>query len=356
MLLDEATAALDADVTETLLRWMRGLSESHGIAALISSHRLHEFVGAVDRAVVMADGAIVGSATGTHVTEAKLMELMRAGMATQAPATTRKNMPARADLRADERPSGAEGVENRDKTRLVDVKNVSVPPAVRAASLKVDMGEIVGIGGLEGQGQSELLRWTYAHLSRHSGPPSGTLGAPVLKGSRRKDRRGTARAAFVTGDNRREGVFPYWSVRWNTSIGARALLGRIGLVRSREERSVVDSLLRELAVRGRPEQNIMELSGGTQQKVVLGRALLARPSVLLLDDPTRGIDATTKEEIYRIFAELAGSGVGLVWYSSEISELKHCDRVYVMRGGYTVGELRGSEVDEQVLEMSFHHA
>lgn len=334
VLLDEATSALDADVSETLLQWVRGAAESHGVAVLISSHRLHELVGAVHRAVVMADGLIVGSVSGDEVTEAKLVDLMRVGMAqARALAETGSSVPDSGGVPGEALSAEQARLGDQRTTTLVDIANVSIYPAVRSVTLRVEAGEIVGVGGLEGQGQSELLRWLYTHL------PDSVL-----------------RPGFVTGDTRREGVFPYWSVRWNTSIKARKRLGRLGAVRSREERSHVDALLRELAVRGRPDQNIMELSGGTQQKVVLGRALLDQPTVLLLDDPTRGIDVTTKDEIYRLFAELAKTGVGLLWHSSEISELRNCDRVYVMRGGHTVGELKGAEVDEQVLEMSFSHA
>jgi len=357
VLLDEATSALDADITERLLRWMRGISESYGVAVLISSHRLHELVGLVDRAVVMADGLIVGSAANENVTEAKLVELMRAGMV-QARARADSRVAAEGSGGARDKPLSVEHSqsERRDGATLIEVTNVAIHPSVQGATLRVDAGEIVGIGGLEGQGQSELLRWLYTHLGRRNTPISRIRGASVLRRSARRDSSAASRPGLVTGDTRREGVFPYWSVRWNTSIKARTQLGRLGVVRSREERSVVDALLGELAVKGRPEQNIMELSGGTQQKVVLCRALLDRPTVLLLDDPTRGIDAATKDEIYRLFMDLAKSGVGLLWYSSEISELRHCDRVYVMRGGYTVGELKGGEVDEQVLEMSFSHA
>lgn len=353
VLLDEATSALDADVAETLLRWVRGVSESHGVAVLVSSHRLQELVGVVHRAVVMADGMIVGLATGGEVTEARLVELMRAGM-------------VRARAAAGTQPGGADGGGAEEECvgrkrispgeagahTLIEIASIAIPPSVRSATLRVDAGEIVGIGGLEGQGQSELLRWLYAHVGRGKLATARSRPTGDSPGSTRQG----LRPGFVTGDTRREGVFPYWSVRWNTSIKARKRLGQLGVVRSREERSVVDALLAELAVRGRPDQNIMELSGGTQQKVVLGRALLDRPKVLLLDDPTRGIDVTTKDEIYRLFTELAQNGVGLLWYSSEISELRHCDRVYVMYGGSTVGELKGAEVDERILEMSFSHA
>jgi ribose transport system ATP-binding protein len=130
----------------------------------------------------------------------------------------------------------------------------------------------------------------------------------------------------------------------------------MGLVRRKVERVTVDSVLADLTVKGHAEQNILELSGGTQQKIVLARALLKRPNILLLDDPTRGIDVATKHEIYRLFKQLAANGVGLLWHSTELSELRHCDRVYVMRGGQTVGEIRGDErLTEQVLELSFSH-
>ena len=350
VILDEATSALDAEVAAILLRWVREAAKSHGVTVLISSHRLHELVGIVDRAIVMADGQVVGSAAETEVTEDNLVALMRAAI-----------MARSSELRSIE-------AENESKvatswvpppeephsdaitagTTLIEVANVSVPPRVKSARLTVNAGEIVGVGGLEGQGQTELLRWIFERnavwrplkflRSLQPGQVPGSR-APTM--------------GIVTGDTRREGVFPYWTVCWNTSIAARRSLSKFGFVRGRAERSVVESLLSGLTVRGRSNQNIMELSGGTQQKVVLARALLKRPNILILDDPTRGIDVATKEEIYRLFQQLKSLGVGVLWYSSELNELKLCDRVYVMRSGYTTGELKGREVDAQVLEMSF---
>jgi ribose transport system ATP-binding protein len=346
VILDEATSAMDADVTSRLFAWIADVARRCQITILITTHRLSEVAGFADRAVVMAEGAVVAELAADEITEPKLVELM-GGAATAAVGTA-----ARAAVAADvsdpgDRPArvptanGGRSSGSDSRPVLLNLEGAAFPPAVSSATILVQAGEIVGIGGLEGHGQPELLFGVYG---RH-----GVISTPQPDGARRSVRMG-----FVSGDTRREGIFPFWSVRWNISVGGRRSLNRGGFVSRRRERAAVDKQIRRLNVRGRAAQTVSELSGGNQQKVVLARAIMREPDLYLLNDPTRGIDIRAKQEIYRLFAELAASGAGILWYSTELVEFERCDRVYVVRGGRTVGHLTAQEVThEQLIELSF---
>jgi len=341
VILDEATSGTDAELTARLLAWMSNTARLHNLAVVLTTHRLSEVVSIANRAVVMADGDMIATLAGGDITEARLVELM--GGAARAH-TGAKQMAvggvARSDSSGGESRSAVGGVGEERRT-LVHLDGVSYPPAVRSATLTIREGDLVGVGGLDGHGQAELLAGVFRQ-SRRSWFRRRT-GATV-----------PVRAAFVSADPRREGVFPEWSVRWNISLGGRSYLSRFGFVSTSRERTSVAEMVRRLQVSGRPSQRVSELSGGNQQKVVLARALMGRPNLLILNDPTRGIDIRTKQQIYGLFQELAASGCGVLWYSTELDELELCDRVHVVRSGRTIGLLEGDEVrHDRLVAMSF---
>ena len=340
VILDEATSALDSDVTSRLFQWIGDVARRCEITVLITTHRLNEVVGFADRAVVMAEGAVAAELAAEEISEPRLVELMggaAAGSAASRVGTADQSAgPARA--------GGTDGAENPGQASLrvlLSLDEAAFPPGISSATIVVRAGEVVGVGGLEGHGQPELLLGIFA---RH-----GVISVPQADGTRQ-----SVRIGFVSGDTRREGIFPLWSVRWNISLGGRRRLNRGGFVSGTRERVSVDEQIHRLRVRGRATQTVSELSGGNQQKVVLARAVMREPDLYLLNDPTRGIDIRAKQEIYRIFAELAAAGAGILWYSTELVEFEQCDRVYVVRGGQTVGHLTADEVThEQLIELSF---
>jgi ribose transport system ATP-binding protein len=340
VILDEATSALDSDVTSRLFQWIGDVARRREITILTTTHRLNEVVGFADRAVVMAEGAVVADLVADEISEPRLVELMggaAAGSAARrADAADQGAGPARAG-----ETDGAENPGQASSRVLLSLDEAAFPPAISSATIVVRAGEVVGVGGLEGHGQPELLLGIFA---RH-----GVINVPQADGTRQ-----SVRIGFVSGDTRREGIFPLWSVRWNISLGGRRRLSRGGFVSGTRERVSVDEQIRRLHVRGRATQTASELSGGNQQKVVLARAMMRKPDLYLLNDPTRGIDIRAKQEIYRIFAELATAGAGILWYSTELVEFEQCDRVYVVRGGQTVGHLTADEVThERLIELSF---
>jgi monosaccharide-transporting ATPase len=169
-----------------------------------------------------------------------------------------------------------------------------------------------------------------------AGSPADAIGAGV---------------GFVSEDRKHDGIIPDLSVRENVTLAALPILSRFGIVSKKRQREIVDRFIHRLGIRlNSPEQNIRELSGGNQQKVLLARALCRHPSVLLLDEPTRGVDIGAKDEIHALIRELADEGLGVLMISSELEELvENCSRVVVMREGRSVAELAGADVSEQTI-------
>jgi len=198
-------------------------------------------------------------------------------------------------------------------------------------------GEIIGFGGLAGHGQSQMLiRLFRAHRKRF-GRQSGLV--------------------FVPGDRQTDGVFPYWSVERNLSASAYARIARWGLIQPHAEQQLAADWCTQLAVRLHSARDpIGALSGGNQQKVIVARALAAPAELVLMDDPTRGVDIAAKQDIYELLRTEAAAGRSFLWYSTEHEELERCDRVYVFHERRVVGMLARHEFNEEaVLRMAFRH-
>jgi ribose transport system ATP-binding protein len=216
---------------------------------------------------------------------------------------------------------------------------------VKPASFAVHAGEVLGIGGLVGAGRSELLRLIYG-LDRPDAGEVRVDGQALPPG--RPDVAIARGLGFAPEDRKSQGLLLGWSLAKNVSLADLARFTRGGLISLRAERAATRDMLRELGtVPDDPERITQELSGGNQQKVVLARWLLRRCRVLLLDEPTRGVDVGAKAEIYRLVAELSAAGIAVVVVSSEMEELMGlCTRILVMREGEVVAEVRGDEATE----------
>jgi ribose transport system ATP-binding protein len=204
----------------------------------------------------------------------------------------------------------------------------------------VHAGEVVGLGGLEGHGQQALIRaiWRRRHGRLRLRSPNLQVEGPV---------------AYVSGDRKVEGVFALWSVAQNLSVSVLRRLGRWGILRPGMEDELFATWAERLTIRGGLRDGITSLSGGNQQKVLLARALASGARLVLLDDPLRGVDVTTKHDIYRLIREEAGKGRCFLWFSTENEGLFECDRVYMMRSGRVVRELLGtSATDEELIAAS----
>ncbi len=323
LILDEPTAPLGADLVATVFEQVRAAA-ARGAAVIYISHRLPEVRQIADRITVMRDGAVRGSAPADEMSDDEMLRLI-VGRAVET------TFP--------DKHSGAPG----DAGGLV-VREFS-NQAFQDVDLVVRPGEIVGLAGVVGNGQAEVLR-ALAGLEHATGDVrlgDAQLGLGRPMAARR------AGVAYLSADRHGEGLLMSLSVRENAALSSLPRFAQNGVVRRRAEVAAVEHEREQLQVRTSSiETDVEALSGGNQQKVVLARALLSQPSLVLADEPTQGVDAGARVEIYRILREIAESGVPVVIASSDGLELEGlCDRVVVFSRGNVVGELAGDEVTEE---------
>ncbi len=300
VILDEPTSSLDSATAGQLLDHV-GRFTGRGGTVLFVSHVLDEVIRACGRVVVMSDGRIVARREAAGLTRDDLVADMGAGL------------PHDREVRA-----------ARTRTAAPVVEAI---PTAGGRKLDADRGEIVGLGGLAGHGQTEFLQHIFA-------PP---------------------RMAMVAGDRQRDGVFPLWSVGENIAVGSLAAHRRLGLLDRRAEASLARDWRTRMSIRvSDVDQPILSLSGGNQQKALFARALASSASIILMDDPMRGVDVATKREVYEMIRAEADRGRTFLWYTTEMDELYECDRVHVFREGAITASLAHDEITEQrVLQASF---
>ncbi|MGI8748517.1 MAG: ATP-binding cassette domain-containing protein, partial [Deinococcus sp.] len=228
---------------------------------------------------------------------------------------------------------------------LLEARDIQRGTRVQGASVAVGAGEIVGLAGLLGSGRTELARTVFGA----DRPDSGELrlnGQPVQ--FRSPSDAIAAGLGFCSEDRKHEGIIPDLSVRENLTLALLPRLSNAGMVDSARQAEVVDRFVARLGIKtSDASQPIRELSGGNQQKVLLARWLAMNPKLLILDEPTRGIDVGAKAEIQRLIGELAGGGLGVLMISSELEELiEGCASVVVLRDGHSVARLEGAEIRE----------
>jgi ribose transport system ATP-binding protein len=333
LIMDEPTAALTAAEAERLFAVVRALREK-GVGIVYISHRLEEVPRVADRVTVLRDGRVVGQVRA-DARQAELVELL-VGRPLNELFPTRGDGPGDLLLRLE----GARFEPVRPQAGWT-------PPS--AVSLTVRAGEIVGLAGIMGAGRTELLTALYGAGPR--GRWHGIVeigGRPARIGSCAAARR--AGVAFVTDDRRGSGLMLRLPVGQNLVLSILKSLSPLGLMSSGREAGVVQQALRRFDIRpAHGELPVGSLSGGNQQKVVLGKEILGGPRLLLLDEPTRGVDVGAKGEIYHQLRGLARQGLGVLMASSELPELVGlCDRVVVMREGRSVAEFSGA-IDEHAV-------
>ena len=318
LILDEPTAVLSLREQENLFSIIRGL-KADGLLVLYVSHRMEEIFSICDRATVLRDGRLVGTVDIAQTSQADIVRMMIG----QDLAASRFEAP---DLGE---PILSVALDEGPHSRVT-----------------VHRGEIVGLAGLVGAGRTEFARRLIG------------LGADGRVEMDVDGKRVTVRSpaealrhgiVYLTEDRKRDGLFSNLSILWNASAGALGRFATRGLLRFSEERQDGGSILERLRlVASSIDVPVSELSGGNQQKVVFGRALLCRPRVLICDEPTRGVDVGAKEEIYRLLVELAGEGVAIVFISSEMKELlRVTHRLLVMRDGAIVRAFETSATSEE---------
>jgi ribose transport system ATP-binding protein len=324
LILDEPTSSLSARETEMLKRLLRRL-KAEGIAILYISHRLGEVMELCDYVTILKDGVRTADQPMTGMTPDVFVRLMVGRDA--------------ADLFPAWTPS-ATGEE------VLAVEGFSAG-MVRDAALALGRGEILGLGGLVGQGQEDLLLGLYGALRGTAARAEigGAAGLPASVSA--ATRRGMA---YVPADRKKEGLLLTHSIGFNMLLPSFGRAASLSPRRAPREERITAALAAALSVKGDLARPVQALSGGNQQKVALAKWMPRNPSILLMNDPTRGVDVETKREIYLMLRRFAQEGRAMILLSSDTPELVHlCDRVLVMREGRIVAELAHAAATEEAI-------
>jgi ribose transport system ATP-binding protein len=337
MIMDEATSALSINETERLFQVIRRLA-AEGVAIVYISHRMEEVLAVAHTVTVLRDGRHVGTVPGKDATRRELIRMMVGReiheMLAEDKGTTKAAKP------------------------MLEVRNLSLehpsptpnrPMLVQDVSFSVGVGEVFGLGGLLGAGRTEVLQVLYGLHPGTSGGDIWIEGKPVqILGPVQAKALGIA---LITEDRKRDGLILGAGIDRNIGLPVMRTLTHLGIVLPGKERALAKSMMRQLNIHARdPEQPTGSLSGGNQQKVVVGKCLVTKPRVFLLDEPTRGIDVGAKAEIYRLIRDLADQGLAIVVASSELPELMLLsDRILVLREGRPTALLDRSDFSQEAI-------
>jgi ribose transport system ATP-binding protein len=322
VIFDEPTASLTPIETEALLKVIADIRRS-GVAVLYISHRLPEVKALADRVTVLRDGKLVATRDAASLEPLAMAQLM---------------------VGRDVSKLYPDHVSPGDTDTVLEVKNLDVPGYARNASFSLKRGEILGFAGLVGAGRTELME--------------GLVGLRAAKGEIRVNGRPVsfsgvrdsmaAGIVYLSEDRKGKGLLLEQNLRVNLTLASLAKFVRGLMLDKTAERVALDQAIGEFDIRTRSKDLLAgQLSGGNQQKLLLAKMMMLKPEIVIIDEPTRGIDIGTKEQIYKFIAELAKQGKSVIVVSSEMPELIGvCDRIMVMREGAIVGEVAGERMTE----------
>jgi inositol transport system ATP-binding protein len=335
IVMDEPTSALSSNEVEKLFRIIREL-KAQGLSIIFVTHRLEEVIQICDRYTVLRDGRLVGSGAIADTTVDGIIRLM-VGRQVNALFAHRQRTPAGDVVLAVEGLNRRGNAQDQNANVLADV------------GFEVRRGEILGVAGLVGAGRTEMARAVFGADPFDSGRVFVDGRQVQIRSPQDAIRHGIG---LVPEDRKQQALFLALAVRINLSMASHQRIMRWGVFMDETaERAMVEEYRKKLNIRmASPEQLIASLSGGNQQKVTLARWLALRPKVLIVDEPTRGIDIVAKVEVHNLLFEMARSGIAVVAISSELSEvLAISDRIITMREGRVSGEIKGEDATEEVL-------
>jgi inositol transport system ATP-binding protein len=335
IVMDEPTSALSSNEVAKLFRIIRDL-KAQGLSIIFVTHRVEEVMQICDRYTVLRDGRLVGSGSIADTSIDNIIRLMVGRQVNALFARREKTDPGEVVL-------SVEGLTRRGNAQD---RNASVLAEV---CFKARRGEVLGIAGLVGAGRTEMARAVFGADPFDSGRVS-IDGRQVHIGSPRDAIR--YGIGLVPEDRKQQALFLALAVRINLTMASHDRISRWGMFMDEEaERVMVEEYRKKLNIRmASPEQLIASLSGGNQQKVTLARWLALRPKVLIVDEPTRGIDIGAKVEVHNLLFEMASSGISVIAISSELPEvLAISDRIVTMREGRVTGEINGEDANEEIL-------
>jgi ribose transport system ATP-binding protein len=332
LILDEGTSALTAADVERVFRVLRQL-RSEGLAIVYISHRMHEIGRLANDCTVYRNGRYVATFEAGTKSDEAVVEMMIG-----------REYKSVFPPKPSQTPDGA---------AVLKVTNLSWAGRLTGIDLSIKRGEVIGLGGLDGQGQHEFLLALFGVLNGVSGTIE-VAGRPVIIRSPRVAKGKAIGMALIPADRKTEGLMLPMSVRDNVSFAALERFCRLGLIQRHTEEEATHEIIRRLNIRCEGiESPVGALSGGNQQKVVIGKWLMTEPQIILLNDPTRGVDVGTKQELYQNLRQLADAGAAILYYSTDYDELIGCcDRVLVLYGGRVVRMLEGAVITERNLVTS----
>ncbi len=328
VVMDEPTSSLDEKEVKVLFRVINKLKDKN-IGVVFVSHRLDEIFEICDKATVLKDGTLVGELNTSDIDKLQLISMM-IGRDAGSIVNYKKDY--------------SDSKKNNDV--LCEVKNVYSGVKLKGIDLKIRKGEVVGLAGLLGSGRTEIGKAIFGADSIDQGEIE--IDGEKVKFSLPKDAIGKG-LAFCSEDRKVEGIIPHMSVRENMALAILPRISKFGVISRKEVNDIVDTYIERFGIKTpNPEQLIRNLSGGNQQKVLLARWLCMNPKLVILDEPTRGIDVGAKSEIEALIQELSNEGISVLMISSEMEELvRGCDRVAVIVDGKKVKELEAEEISEQ---------
>ena len=317
LIFDEPTSSLSNErikqFHEAINKW-----RDKGLTIIYISHKLEEIIRISTRIVVMRNGKMTGELVTSSVNVDDLIDIM-GGKKADSTSTSRRN---ESDI---------------EEQQILNINNY-MDAHLHNVSMHINKGEVIGISGLGGSGQRELLNVIFNEFQKKR----------TLEGFNT-----FGKASFVSGDRQHEGIFKLWNIADNLVISSLDLITDFKLISKKKQDELASQWYNKLKFRARGiDDNITNLSGGNQQKAIIGRGIASNADLIIFDDPTRGVDAGTKKDIYDIIHEITRSGKSVIWYSTEDREMLECDRVYVMREGTIVDELIGSQITEEAIVAS----
>ena len=343
LILDEPTASLDEQEVQKLFSVMRDL-KAKGIGIIFVTHFLEQVYAICDRITVLRNGELVGTYEIEKLPRVQLVAKMMG-----------KDFD---DLAAIKKPENVEKLV-KEQDVLLEAKELGCTGKIKPFDITIHKGEVIGLSGLLGSGRSELARALYGADKVDKGElkikgKKAQMAAPITAIK--------AGMAFCPENRKDEGIIADLSVRENIIIALQAKKGMFNLLSKKEQEEFTKQYIELLQIKTADiETPVRQLSGGNQQKVIIGRWLLTQPDFLILDEPTRGIDVGTKTEIQKLVVKLAGEGMSVMFISSEIEEmLRTCTRMAILRDGLKVGELEEKELSQENIMRAIaggeHHA
>jgi len=325
VVMDEPTSSLNEEEVKVLFSIINKL-KAEGISIIFISHKLNEIFEISDTITVLKDGELVGEYETKNLTKLDLISKMIG-----------KN---------------AHAIENQKKSYsefkedvFLQAKNITSGVRLNAINLTVRKGEVVGLAGLLGSGRTEIARVLF-------GADKFDKGSIEINGKQvyfKLPRDAISlNMAFCSEDRKQEGIIPYMSVKDNMTLAILKDISRFGLISRKKQSDIVSKYIKAINIKTPShDQGIRYLSGGNQQKVLLARWICKNPELIILDEPTRGIDVGAKSEIISIIEDLSNNGIGVIVISSEFDELiRCCDRIEIIRDGKNVGSLKSDEINE----------